>query len=98
MMASCTCLVELVETLEETVQGNPVQPEQLETLCSQLLLFSSNTDTSLPVRWGLVRASWRGVLETGTPHLLLFTLAFLPITSSPKASYRHHSLFSLSIP
>lgn len=50
-----TRLVELVETLEETVQGSPVQPEQLETLCSQLLLFSSNTDTSLPVRWWRAR-------------------------------------------
>lgn len=72
-----TRLVELVETLEETVQGNPVQPEQLETLCSQLLLFSSNTDTSLPVRW------WRAhgilALRAGDRRLPPFNRLFISV-------------------
>lgn len=42
-------LSELVDALEQTLRGDPVKPEQLETLCAQLMFFSTNPDTSLPV-------------------------------------------------
>ena len=80
-----TC-AELVEALEETVQGTPPQPDQLEALCSQLLLFSANTDTSLPVRRHCSAGalmSWRWPRQRTNPGArLILTLELRPLTAA----------------